>query len=90
MTNIRHVEYDDTPDHASTGDHLSVDDKIRDDQANPGTTTAFKEGFAASSGIRPEAAESGGRLDSEEMNDDPRTTRAPDTAEKENAGLADS
>lgn len=85
----RMVEYDEH-DSPSTETHLSVDEKIRTDLENPATTTAYEEGFDASSGIRPESAETGGRIKAPEMKDDPKNDRTPDSIERENSGLADS
>ena len=49
----------------------------------------YEEGFGASSGIRPETAETGGRVRTPEMGDDALIDRTPNNLEKENAGLAD-
>lgn len=83
------IDYDaeDTP---NTDTHLSVDEKIRTDLENPGNTPAFTEGFAASSGVRPQAAETGGRVKDEETQDDTDPDRVIDSTETEIAGLADS
>ena len=85
----RVVEYDETTS-PNTDTHLSVDEKIRTDLANPATTPAFSEGFAASSGVRPQAAETGGRIKAEETQDDTDPDRVIDSTETEIAGLADS
>lgn len=82
------IDYD-AADSASTENHLSVDDKIRSDLNSP-AQPAMREGFAASSGIRPEAAESGGRIKNGQMKDDSQGDRVPDSIEKQNSGLADS
>lgn len=50
--------YDDK-ESASTETHLSVDEKIRRSESE---STSYEEGFATESGVRPETAESGGRI----------------------------
>lgn len=82
------VEYD-QKERTSTETHLSVSDKIDLDLSTP-AQTAMREGFAASSGIRQEAAETGGRIKNGQMKDDPKNDRVPDSIEKQNSGLADS
>lgn len=57
--------------------------------ANGDVQLSYEEGFGASSGIRPEVAETGGRAKAPEMQDDAIPDRTPDSLEKENAGLAD-
>lgn len=84
----RVVEYDQT-DQPSTATHLSVDQKIDLDLRTP-AQASMREGFAASSGIRPEVAETGGRVKNPQMKDDMADDRVPDSIEKQNAGLADS
>ncbi len=87
---MRKVEYD-AKDTASTENHLSVDDEMRETKHPGGEQDhAFVEGFAASSGIRPESAETGGRLDHPEVFDDLVPDPEPISLEEENAGLADS
>jgi hypothetical protein len=73
--------------HAGTETHMAVDDKIKQGH----TPEAMREGYGAASGVRPGAAESGGRLEKTETGDDPRTPeRKSNHLENENAGLADS
>ena len=79
-------EQSDTP---STETHRSVDQQIAQDLATP-ASASMREGFAASSGIRPETAETHGGIRAPEMKDDSKPDRVPDSIEKENAGLADS
>ncbi len=80
---------------SSTETHRGVDEQIEktlDDgsTADGRVEKSYREGFAASSGIRPETAETGGRAKAPEMADDAIPDRTPDSIEKENAGLADS
>lgn len=84
----RVIDYD-QKDSPNTDTHLSVDTKIRTDLENPATSPAFEEGFAASSGVRPQAAETGGRIKDEETLDDTDPDRVIDATEIEIAGLAD-
>ena len=87
MTKLRHVPYEETQS-PNTDTHLAVDEKIRTDQqrlARP----AMREGFAASSGVLNEVAETGGRAKNSALKDDPRPDRTPDDLEKEHSGLAD-
>ena len=90
MHNI--IDYD-APDTASVENHLSVDEQMTQVIDHPESgrqENAFREGFAASSGIRQEAAESGGRLGRREGKDDLRPHTVLENREEENAGLADS
>ena len=87
---MRTIDYD-AKDAASTENHLSVDAQIEEviDHAGGQQDLALREGFAASSGIRPESAETGGRIDHPEMLDDTMPDPVPDIIEEENPGLAD-
>ncbi len=87
---LRHVEYD-AHESASTENHRSVDAQMEEVNEHPGgeQNLAFEEGFAASSGIRPESAETGGRIDHPEMLDDSMPDPLPESLEEENPGLAD-
>ena len=69
-----------------TETYLAVDDEI-----NLGyTPEAMQEGYAASSGIRPEIAESSGQSHSNENADESHNPeRKSSHLENENAGLAD-
>ena len=79
---------------SGTETHLGVDQQIektlQDGSSDAGSIAlSYREGFAASSGIRPETAETGGRAKAPEMKDDVIPDRTPDSIEEENAGLAD-
>lgn len=78
--------YNDTT--GGTETHLAVDEAMQDKNAQ--AQHVYEEGFAASSGVRQETAETGGRIKHPEMKDDSRPDRVPDSIEEENAGLADS
>ncbi len=73
----------------STETHRAVDEHMFPKDARE-LQSAYEEGFAASSGIRPETAESGGRIKHPETQDHQKHPGAPDLIEEENAGLADS
>lgn len=81
------VPYEET-ESPNTETHLAVDEKIKlgyREGQNP-----MVEGFAASSGVRPEVSASGGRINDDEKVDASNPDRVPDTIEEEIAGLADS
>lgn len=82
------------PDHSGTSNHLGVDEMIEESlqegsSADGRIAKIYEEGFAASSGVRSETADSGGRIKAPEMKDDALSDRTADSLEKENAGLAD-
>lgn len=87
---MRVIDYD-AKDSASTENHLSVDAQMEEVIDHPGgeQDLALREGFAASSGIRPESAETGGQLDHPETLDDPTPEPVSVAADEENSGLAD-
>lgn len=85
---MRSVKSDNHP-RPSTDNHLSVDATIEQNE-HTYPPRAMREGFAASSGIRPETAETGGRRPYPEMEDESHPDRVPPSIEKENAGLAES
>ena len=88
---MRKIDYDEK-DTASTENHLSVDTEMKEVIDHPGSIQdhAFVEGFAASSGVRQESAETGGRLDHTEILDELLPDSEPMPVDEENAGLADS
>lgn len=69
-----------------TGNQLAVDDEIKESEFE---SIAYEEGFASASGVRPETAETGGRVRYPETKDAARPDPVPLSIEKENAGLAD-
>lgn len=78
--------------HTGTETHRGVDQMIeasleKGSSANGDVANLYEEGFAASSGIRPATAETGGRIADPEITDE---VRPATTQDKENAGLADS
>jgi hypothetical protein len=92
---MRHAQSNRPQSGSSTDSHLGVDKMIQNSldhgsTADGLTAQQYEEGFGASSGIRPEVAETGGRLKAPEMKDDAIPDRTPNSPEKENAGLADS
>lgn len=85
---MRKIRYE-SEDSPNTDNHLSVDTQMElviDHPESNQRSRALSEGFAASSGIRPETAESGGTLKHPETKDGVRSLSSVD---KENAGLAD-
>jgi len=83
----------DKQDSGNTETHLAVDiqmKKVIDSGRPAGDTNAYEEGFASASGVRPESAETGGRIRSPENKDKAKPSQIPASIEKENAGLADS
>lgn len=89
---MKHVEYDDTAeDKTGTPTHKGVDEQMRETINGVGgaEAPAFREGFAASSGVRPMAAASGGRVKGEENADRSRPTPLVQEDTEENEGLAD-
>lgn len=88
MTRTRIVNYEEETS-PNTDTHLAVDEKIKQDRHSP-AQPAMREGFAASSGVLNEVAETGGQIKNSELKDDPSPDRTPDDIEKENSGLADS
>lgn len=70
----------------NTETHIAVDERLENEDL-----LAFEEGFAAASGIRPETAESGGRIKHPEDKDSALNEgRVVSHIEEEDAGLADS
>lgn len=55
---MRTIDYN-TKESTNIATHLAVDEKIR---ISEGDALAYEEGFATESGVRPETAESGGRI----------------------------
>ena len=92
---MRHVDYNKPDRSSSTATHSGVDEMI-DASLNEGSSAdgevaeQYREGFAASAGIRPETAETGGRARTPEAADKATPDPVPTSLEKENAGLADS
>ena len=91
---MRRVNYDEKPDRTGTPTHRGVDEQMEEtarfDGTGDVTGKSYREGFAASSGVRNETAETGGRVRAPEMGDNSRPDRVPNSIEEENAGLADS
>lgn len=81
---MRRIDYG-KQETASTETHLSVDENLRKRSQN-----AFEEGFAASSGVRPETAETGGRVKNPEKKDSALVESTLDAVADENAGLTES
>ena len=91
---MRHVDYNAPDAGSSTATHRGVDEVMEDSlkkgsSADGSVGNSYREGFAASSGIRPEAAETGGRAHAPEAKDKATPDPVPTSLEKENAGLAD-
>lgn len=85
---MRIIDYDKKDKNTGgTDTHEAVDDVMKRDDGSIGL--AYEEGFAASHGVRPETAETGGRMRHPDMQDDSHPDRIPNKIEKENPGLAD-
>ena len=70
----------------STETHIAVDEQLESEDPR-----AYVEGFASASGIRPETAESGGRIKHPEDRDAPQVEGQLDNMlDEENARLANS
>lgn len=83
--------YDDTT--GGTDTHVAVDTKMKhviEDGSTKGDKQAYEEGFASASGVRPETAETGGRIRAPERKDAAQIDPVPKSIEEENAGLAES
>ncbi len=92
---MRHIDTTKPDQGSGTATHRGVDEMIeeslRDGSSADGLVNqSYREGFAASSGIRPESAETGGKAFAPESKDSNGTGRTVNSVEKENAGLADS
>jgi hypothetical protein len=73
--------------------HIAVDTKMKQtgNRKAVDDPASFEEGFASASGVRPETAETGGRIKHPETKDAPRPNHKIDLLEEEeNSGLADS
>ncbi len=77
--------YDETT--GGTETHVATDTKMR--LAGKRSNHAHVEGFASASGVRPETAESGGRIRHPETKDASRPDAGARSVEEENAGLAE-
>jgi hypothetical protein len=88
---IKHVEYEEADSKTGSATHKGVDEQIRETTHNLGgaQANAFEEGFAASSGVRPMAAASGGRVKAEENTDRSRPSPLMEEDTEQNEGLAD-
>lgn len=90
---MRKINYNDKPIPTGTSTHRGVDEQMEETVKFEGTSdvtdNSYREGFAASSGVRNGTAETGGRVRHPETGDDSRPDRTPDSIENENAGLAD-
>lgn len=87
---MKTIDYDTVHDQSigNTATHMAVDEAMLD--KNMQTPRVYEEGFASASGVRPETAESGGRIRHPENKDDAIVEeRVVDLIEMENAGLAD-
>jgi hypothetical protein len=76
----------------NTDTHVATDTQMENtirDGSTLGDREAFEEGFAAASGIRPETAESGGRIRHPESKDAARHDPVAKLVKNENSGLAD-
>jgi hypothetical protein len=76
----------------STETHKAVDTKIKETikhGSEVSEQTSYEEGFASASGVRPETAETGGRIKNPENKDTPKTGQITPPLEQENSGLAD-
>ena len=74
-------------DQANTETLIAVDESIAHKFGN--LQRAYNEGFAASSGVRGETAETSGRVLHPEKGDETSIDFPINTVEDENAGLAD-
>lgn len=77
----------------STETHLATDTKMKqviERSSSAGDTMSYEEGFASASGIRPETAETGGRIKNPENKDAAKSDPTAASIKKENPGLADS
>jgi hypothetical protein len=82
--------YDETT--GGTETHVAVDTKMKNTiqaGSSKGDRLPYEEGFASASGVRPETAETGGRIRHPESKDAPQPDPVPKQIERENAGLAD-
>ncbi len=88
---MRTIDYDATEKGTGgTETHRAVDEVMQERIAHEGSEyLAFVEGFAAASGVLPEAAETGGRLRQGGRTDASLPDRASAPIEQENPGLAD-
>jgi hypothetical protein len=71
----------------STAEHVATGTRMQDKVMQQ--SHVYEEGFAASSGIRNETAETGGRVKHPEVKDHSNRNIAANSIEEENAGLAD-
>ena len=71
----------------NTEDHIATDEAM--DKKFGNMQRAYEEGFAASDGVRGGTAGTNGRIKHPERADNSRPTRAENSIENENPGLAD-
>lgn len=84
---MRTIEYNEQEtDSPNTETHIATDVMMNEDF---NASLKLEEGFAASSGIRNETAETGGRVKAPEKGDASIPAITIDKFEEENAGLAD-
>ena len=91
---MRKRDYDTMYDETTGGTetHVAVDTQMKQVIKNGSSKDdreAYQEGFASASGIRPETAETGGRIAHPESKDAPKPDPVPRKIEEENPGLAD-
>jgi hypothetical protein len=86
---MRRIDYD-APDKntGNTENQIATDESMVKKYGNLGR--AYQEGFAASSGVRGQTAETDGGETHPETADEPSVRRIAKSVESENAGLADS
>jgi hypothetical protein len=83
--------YDETT--GGTETHVAVDTRMKKTiykGSSKDIRPVYEEGFASASGIRPETAETGGRIKHPETKDAAKPDPVPKSIEEENPGLADS
>jgi hypothetical protein len=85
---MRTVAYDQPDKNTGSTDTLIATDEPMEKKFG-NMQRAYEEGFAASDGVRAGTAATNGRITHPEKVDDSRPTRAENSIENENPGLAD-
>lgn len=84
---MRTIKYDEKEKYSGNSEtHIATDTHMDTEHYD---AQRMEEGFAASDGVRPATAESGGRVKHPETDDKATTENIPESIAKENPGLAD-